>query len=97
VSGPSDVVICEPVRTLVDRYHGALQQMDASALASAVIRGLPDRTGLPPDEVEDAILGQCHPNGEAPAIGRVAAMDAGFPPACRACRSTGNAALALWP
>ena len=96
MSGPSDVVICEPVRTLVGRYHGTLQRMDASALASAVIRGLPDRTGLPPDEVEDAILGQCHPNGEAPAIGGVA-MDAGFSVACRACRSTGNAALALWP
>ena len=25
------------------------------------------------------ILGQCYPNGEAPAIGRVAALDAGLP------------------
>src|SRR5204862_476037 len=34
------------------------------------------RTELPLDEVDDVILGQCYPNGEAPAIGRVAALAA---------------------
>jgi acetyl-CoA C-acetyltransferase len=29
--------------------------------------------------VDDVLFGQCYPNGEAPAIGRVAALDAGFP------------------
>jgi acetyl-CoA C-acetyltransferase len=29
--------------------------------------------------VDDVVLGQCYPNGEAPAIGRVAALDAGLP------------------
>jgi acetyl-CoA C-acetyltransferase len=34
---------------------------------------------LPPEVVDDVIFGQCYPNGEAPALGRVAALDAGLP------------------
>ena len=37
------------------------------------------RTGIPTDGIDDVLLGQCYPNGEAPAIGRVAALDAGLP------------------
>jgi acetyl-CoA C-acetyltransferase len=48
-------------------------------LASTVIGELVRRTGLPAGAVDDVILGQCYPNGEAPAIGRVAALDAGLP------------------
>ena len=34
---------------------------------------------MAPDAVEDVILGHCYPNSEAPAIGRVVALDAGLP------------------
>jgi len=34
---------------------------------------------VPADLRDAVILGQCYPNGEAPAIGRVAALDAGLP------------------
>jgi acetyl-CoA C-acetyltransferase len=34
---------------------------------------------LPGESIDDVILGQCYPNGEAPAIGRIAALDAGLP------------------
>ena len=47
-------------------------------LASAVVRGLVERTGITGDDVDDAIFGQCYPNGEAPALGRVAVLDAGL-------------------
>jgi acetyl-CoA C-acetyltransferase len=50
-----------------------------TALAATVVRALLDRTGIAADEVDDVLLGQCYPNGEAPAIGRVAALDAGLP------------------
>jgi acetyl-CoA C-acetyltransferase len=43
-----------------------------------VIAALVSRAGLGPDDVDDILLGQCYPNGEAPAIGRVAALDAGL-------------------
>jgi acetyl-CoA C-acetyltransferase len=74
-----NAVICEPIRTAVGRYGGALKGVPATELAATVIRALLDRTGLPPAAVDDVILGQCYPNGEAPAIGRVAALDAGLP------------------
>jgi acetyl-CoA C-acetyltransferase len=74
-----DVVICEPVRTPIGRYGGVLRDVPAADLASRVISELISRTGVPPEEVSDVLLGQCYPNGEAPAIGRVAALDAGLP------------------
>ena len=44
-----------------------------------MIRALMERTGLPPDSVDDVLLGHCYPTMDAPAIGRVAALDAGLP------------------
>ena len=44
-----------------------------------MIRALMERTGLPPDAVDDVLLGHCYPTMDAPAIGRVAALDAGLP------------------
>ena len=74
-----DVVICEPLRTAVGGYGGVFRDVPAADLAAAVIRELLARTGIEPGAVDDVILGQCYPNGEAPAIGRVAALDAGMP------------------
>jgi acetyl-CoA C-acetyltransferase len=51
----------------------------AASLAATVIRELVARTGLRGEHVDDVILGQCYASGEAPAIGRVAALDAGLP------------------
>jgi acetyl-CoA C-acetyltransferase len=47
-------------------------------LAEVVLRELQRRTRLSAADVDDVIFGQCYPNGEAPAIGRVAALDAGL-------------------
>jgi acetyl-CoA C-acetyltransferase len=74
-----EVVICEPVRTPIGRYGGMFKSLTAVQLGVAVLRGLLERTGLPADAVEDVILGHCYPNSEAPAIGRVVALDAGLP------------------
>jgi acetyl-CoA C-acetyltransferase len=74
-----EAVICEPVRTPVGGYGGVFRDMAATELAATVIRGVLARTGIAPEAVDDVILGQCYPNGEAPAIGRVAALDAGLP------------------
>ncbi len=81
MTGPSgdDVVVCEPVRTPVGRYGGALKDVPAAALGAAVITELLARTGVLPEQVDDVVLGQGYPNGESPGIGRVAALDAGLP------------------
>src|SRR6201999_1317220 len=74
-----DVVICEPVRTPIGRYGGMFKSLTAVDLAVTALKGLLERTGLPADAVQDVILGHCYPNSEAPAIGRVVALDAGLP------------------
>jgi acetyl-CoA C-acetyltransferase len=74
-----DAVICEPLRTAVGGYGGALRDVAPVTLAATVIAAVLERTGIPHDRVDDVIFGQCYPNGEAPAIGRVGALDAGLP------------------
>ena len=75
----TDAVICAPLRTPVGSYGGGLRPLAAHQLVSAVIRGFLDRTGLPGEAVDDVLLGNCYPTMDAPAIGRVAALDAGLP------------------
>ncbi|WP_420749116.1 acetyl-CoA C-acetyltransferase [Rhodococcus sp. O3] len=74
-----DVVICEPVRTPIGRYGGMFKSLTAVDLGVAALKGLLERTGIAPDAIEDVILGHCNGNSEAPAIGRVVALDAGLP------------------
>lgn len=71
-------MICNPIRTPVGRMGGALAAPSATDLATAALRALIDRTGLGEDDVDDVVLGNGYANGEAPAIGRIAALDAGL-------------------
>jgi acetyl-CoA C-acetyltransferase len=93
-----EAVICEPLRTPVGRFGGVFRDLDAALLASTVIREIVSRTGLQGEHVDDVIMGQCYPNGEAPAIGRVAALDAGLPvdvPGLQVDRRCGSALQAV--
>ena len=74
----TDVVICNPLRTPVGRMGGALAALTAAELATAALRELVIRTGLGEGDVDDVILGNGYASGEAPAIGRIAALDAGL-------------------
>ena len=73
-----DAFICEPLRTPVGRYGGVFRDIPAVELAETVLRELVRRTAIDPKHIDDVIFGQCYPNGEAPAIGRIAALDAGL-------------------
>ncbi|MGC2796714.1 MAG: beta-ketoacyl synthase N-terminal-like domain-containing protein, partial [Mycobacterium sp.] len=55
------------------------KSQSAVELGVAALGGLLERTGVPPEAVQDVILGHCYPNSEAPAIGRVIALDSGLP------------------
>lgn len=74
----TDIVICNPLRTPVGRMGGALSGLTAADLATRTLRALVDRTGLGEGDVDDVVLGHGYPSGEAPAIGRIAALDAGL-------------------
>ena len=74
----TDIVICNPLRTPVGRMGGALSALTAADLATRTLRALVERTGLGEGDVDDVVLGHGYPSGEAPAIGRIAALDAGL-------------------
>jgi acetyl-CoA C-acetyltransferase len=74
-----DALICEPLRTPVGRFGGMFRDVSVTELATTVIKELLARTGLPPHQIDDVLLGQGYANGEAPALGRIAALDAGLP------------------
>lgn len=75
-----DVVICSPIRTPVGRFGGVFKDIQAHTLGATVVRALLERTGLECDSVDDVLFAQCYPTMEAPAIGRVVALDAGLAP-----------------
>ncbi|HZZ48670.1 MAG TPA: acetyl-CoA C-acetyltransferase [Pseudonocardia sp.] len=74
-----DAVICEPLRTPVGGFGGALRDVPAHELAVTVAKELLRRTQLPGDAVDDVIMGNCYPTMDAPAFGRVVALNAGLP------------------
>src|SRR6185436_5143527 len=74
-----EAVICEPVRTPIGRYGGMFKALTAVDLGVAALKGLLERSGIDPAAVEDVVLGHCYPSSEAPAIGRVVALDSGLP------------------
>ncbi len=74
-----DALICEPLRTPVGRFGGMFREVGVTDLATTVIKAVMERAAIPPEAVDDVILGQGYANGEAPALGRVAGLDAGLP------------------
>jgi acetyl-CoA C-acetyltransferase len=74
-----DAVICMPLRTPVGRFGGALRDVSAEELAALVVQEVLKRSGLAAENVDDCIFGHCYPNGETPAMGRLAALHAGLP------------------
>ena len=71
--------IVSPLRTPVGKYQGALQSFNAEDLGALVIRALVDRSGIDPERIEEVIFAQGYPSGEAPCIGRWAALAADLP------------------
>jgi acetyl-CoA C-acetyltransferase len=74
----TDAYICSPLRTPIGRYGGVFRDLSATTLVAGLLKELVSRNGLPSNAIDDVILGHCYPSGEAPAIGRVAALDAGL-------------------
>ncbi|MBW8753593.1 MAG: acetyl-CoA C-acetyltransferase [Sphingomonadales bacterium] len=71
--------IVSPLRTPVGKYLGALSDVPAERLAETVIRAVVARSGVDPAAIDDVIFAQSYANGEAPSIGRWAALAAGLP------------------
>src|SRR5260370_31539278 len=71
--------IVAPLRTPVGRFLGSLAGSGAGDLGAVVIRAVVARSGIDPERIDDVILGQGYPSGEAPCIARWSALAAGLP------------------
>ena len=74
-----DAFICEPVRTPVGKFGGAYKDISAQFLGAAVVKGMLGKSNLPADAVDDVLFAQCYATMDAPALGRVVALNAGLP------------------
>ncbi|GAA3627440.1 acetyl-CoA C-acetyltransferase [Microbacterium awajiense] len=74
-----DVVIVAAARTPQGRLKGQLAPLTAVQLGSAAIRGALERGGIPPEAVDQVIVGQVLPAGSGQNPARQAAVGAGIP------------------
>ncbi len=75
----TEVVLCNPVRTAIGTYGGALKDSPAPALGAAAIREVLKRSGLAPDKVDTVVLGNVIQAGVKMNPARQAAIGGGLP------------------
>ena len=78
MAGP-EVVLCNPVRTAIGTYGGALKDTPAPALGAAAIREALKRSGLAPDKVDTVVMGNVIQAGVKMNPARQAAIAGGLP------------------
>jgi acetyl-CoA C-acetyltransferase len=78
--GSQDAFIVGAVRSAVGRRGGALSAVHPADLGAAVLRALVERSGVPPEFVDDVLwgcVGQVGP--QASNVGRITVLSAGLP------------------
>ena len=73
------VVIVSAARTPMGGFQGELKSFAAPQLGAVAIRAAVERTGLRPEDVQEAIMGCVLPAGQGQAPARQAALGAGLP------------------
>jgi acetyl-CoA C-acetyltransferase len=63
----------------VGRQGGVYAELSAQLLGAQLVAGLLAKTKLPGEAIDDVLFAQCYPSMDAPALGRVVALDAGVP------------------
>jgi acetyl-CoA C-acetyltransferase len=74
----NDVVIASAVRLPTGRFLGALRTLRAPQLGALVVREAVGRAGIPPDSVEECIMGEVLSAGAGQAPARQAALHGGL-------------------
>ncbi|MCF7985362.1 MAG: acetyl-CoA C-acetyltransferase [Thiohalocapsa sp.] len=72
-------VIVAAARTPVGSFAGSLASMPATALGTAVVKALLERTGIAPEQVDEVILGQVLTAGVGQNPARQTTLNAGLP------------------
>jgi acetyl-CoA C-acetyltransferase len=75
-----DVVIISAVRTPIGRFQGALKSVSATQLGAAVVKAAVERSGLEPQQIDEAIVGNVVSAGLGQNPARQAALRGGLLP-----------------
>jgi acetyl-CoA C-acetyltransferase len=75
----NSIVIASAARTAVGSFNGAFSTIPAHELGAAAVKGALERSGVPPEDVDEVILGQVLQAGEGQNPAKQAAMRAGVP------------------
>jgi acetyl-CoA C-acetyltransferase len=78
VSG-AEVLIAGPARTPIGRFGGALASLSAADLGSAAAGEALRRSGVPPEALDEAVVGCARQAGGGPNVARQVALRAGLP------------------
>lgn len=74
-----DIVIVAAGRTALGNFGGTLSALPASELGATIIKGLLERSGLQPSQIDEVILGQVLTAGTGQNPARQTALSAGLP------------------
>ena len=78
--GPSGhVFLVSAMRTPIGRFAGSLADVPATTLGGIAIRAAVERAGIPPESVEEVLMGQVLQAGAGQAPARQAALKGGLP------------------
>jgi acetyl-CoA C-acetyltransferase len=77
--GLKDVVIVDGLRTAIGSWQGTLAAVEADLLVAPLISQLVRRNKLSPDMIDLCIMGNVDNHSNAPNLGRLALLRAGFP------------------
>jgi acetyl-CoA C-acetyltransferase len=75
----SDVFILSAARTPIGKFGGGLSTVPATDLGATAIRAAVERSGIAPEKVDEAIIGQVIQAGAGQAPARQAALKGGLP------------------
>ena len=79
IKGMSDVFILSAARTPIGKFGGGLSTVPATDLGATAIRAAVERSGIAPERVDEAIMGQVIQAGAGQAPARQAALKGGLP------------------
>lgn len=75
----NDIVCISACRTPMGRFGGTLKDMASYDIGAVAIKEAVKRSGLKPDDIDEAILGSCRQAGNGPNPSRTAAVKGGLP------------------
>ena len=93
-----DIVLCDPIRTAIGSFNGALKDTPATELGAAVIRETLQRSRLDPAKIGSVVMGNVIQAGNRMNPARQAAIGGGVPvavPALTVNRVCGSGAQAI--